>query len=115
MDRKDIIEKKMMAYIPYKGGEFTWESMNSKEVTLIQIRDFLIANGTILEEDLEQNLYIASFRTGFLKLATAVVGIQMIERTCLVGVYSKEGIIKQGLSRSVINAISEYLGETNEI
>lgn len=114
MGWKDIIEKRMMDYIPYKGGEFTWESIKSREVTLIEIRDFLIANGTILEEDLEQDLYIASFRTGFLRLANAVVGIILDERICLVGVYSKEGIIKQGLSRSVINAIRDYLGEKNE-
>ena len=67
-------------------------------VTILKLRDAFLTIGEILEEDLENRVYIASVKTGFWNLGCAYIAAQLKDKQIFTSIYSHEGLIKQQLS-----------------
>ena len=50
-------------------------SIHVKDYNILKVRDYLIIDGSIVDEDLKNNIYTAYYRTGFLNMSRAIVGI----------------------------------------
>ena len=82
-------------------------------LTLLKLRDILIEMGTIIEEDLDNNIYAAYLPAGFMKKNLVITFFQLSESTLCLASYAKEGAIKQGTveqaQTNFINKIKEYI------
>lgn len=80
-----------------------------KNLTNMRIRDMLFRTGNILVEDLDRSLYIASVRSGFLKMNTAIVGFNLSKNNLNIAVFVKEGLLKQNTCEGIVNEIKNEL------
>ena len=64
-------------------------------LSFLQIRDRLIPIGTILHEDLDDNVYVVSIPSGFQNRNQAIVALQLAEGCLYAAGYAKEGVIHQ--------------------
>jgi hypothetical protein len=71
------------------------ETITNSDVTFLQIRDFLISSGEIFHEDTENNVYVASLRSGLFGMNRTVVALQIRGSKVNVAGFAKEGAIKQ--------------------
>ena len=53
------------------------KTITNKDITILKIRDYLITTGSIVDEDLKNQIYTAYFKTGFLKLSRSIIGIML--------------------------------------
>ena len=61
------------------------ETITNSIVTFLQIRDFLIGSGEVFYEDTENNIYVASVRSGIFGMNRTIIALQI--RGCLLFLY----------------------------
>lgn len=71
------------------------ETITNSVVTFLQIRDYLISSGEIFYEDNENNVYVASVRSGLFGMNRTVIALQTRGSKVNIAGYAKEGSIKQ--------------------
>lgn len=76
-------------------------------LSITQIRDKLYLFGNILYEDLDNQIYVASVRSGFANMNSAVIALQLKGSKLQIVGYAKEGIIKQQTCEKAIQKISD--------
>ena len=74
-------------------------------ISFMQLRDGLYLVGNILQEDRDEQIYVASVKTGFLNMNHVVVAMQLKDNVLFVMGFSKEGIIKQNLCEKAFSTI----------
>lgn len=85
-------------------------SVTIAALSLFKLRDIILSQlGTIQYEDVDNQIYIAAIRGGFLKKNTATVAFHLFENQLLLAVYAREGIINQHTSEDVFNEIQKVL------
>lgn len=78
------------------------------DLKLIKIRDYLMVDGAIVTEDLENNIYTAYFKCGLLKLKRVLVGI-MLDKGDLIVVGSPKNN-----SKKIVNKLLSNLTEKKD-
>lgn len=76
-------------------------------LTFAQIRDSLYLLGNILYEDLDNCIYVATIRSGFRNMNSAVVAMQLKGNELIAVAYAKEGKINQGLCEKALNLLTD--------
>ena len=76
-------------------------------LSITQIRDKLYLLGNILYEDLDNQIYVASVRSGFANMDSAVIALRLKGSKLQIIGYAKEGIIKQQICEKAIQKISD--------
>lgn len=71
------------------------ETITNSIITFHQVRDFLISFGEIFHEDIENNVYVASVRSGLFGMNRTIVALQLRGSKVNIAGYAKEGSIKQ--------------------
>lgn len=79
-----------------------YEEVIDTECSYYQIRDILIRKGIILQEIDDKQIYVASIKVG---RAYSVLACQLIKSKLHILSTSKEGLIKQNLSKKAISKI----------
>ena len=82
--------------------EFTVEECT---LTFLQLRDRLYLLGTILFEDVQNEVYVAHVRAGFGNLSGATLAMQLKGTKLIIAGYAKEGVIKQGICETAIQKV----------
>ncbi len=77
-------------------GRAREETITNSSVTFLQLRDFLISSGEVFYEDGENNVYVASVRSGIFGMNRTIVAMQMLGTKINIAGYAKEGALKQG-------------------
>lgn len=99
-------------FIRLEEGKVVEKTIEIRNFTLINLRESLIGLGTILYEDLDNNIYVLSVKAGFADKNNAVIMCQLNDDSLLLLGYAKEGLINQHTSEKavdkVINCITEY-------
>ena len=80
-----------------------------KNLSILKLRDILIECSKILFEDINDSVYVAEFRSGFLKKNSAVAALKLEQNQIIVAVYAKEGILNQRTAEGAINEIREKI------
>lgn len=78
---------------------------------LLKLRDILMVAGTIYVEDIDNKIYIASLKGGFLNKNTAVVAFCLDGDYLQTAIYAKEGLIKQHTYEDIVNEINRLFKE----
>ncbi len=71
----------------------------------IRLRNIFIENGTIHQEDIQNNVYVAVVKGGLGNKNPAWVAAYCGSESVLLAVYSREGLINQHTSDTVIKKI----------
>ena len=89
----------------------TTESMKKSGVTFKHLREAIVVNGDILEENIDEQFYIAVIHTGFMKATSALVVAVLQGEEIHFAAYAKEGLIKQNLAHKAIAFIKDRLSK----
>lgn len=73
---KKKLEHKLTSYYGSKNCEMVYEAHEAKGFSLQNLRDKLLDIGEILEEDLDQGIYVAQVRTGFAGFSSATLAAE---------------------------------------
>ena len=74
-------------------------------LSYLQLRDCLLRMGKILYEDSDNQVYVASIRSGLWNANNAVFAIQLRGSKLMVAGYAKEGLVKQNLRENAFNKL----------
>lgn len=75
------------------------KSIVVKDYNILKVRDYLIIDGSIVDEDLKNNIYTAYYRTGFLNMSRSIVGI----------ILEKDKLTIAGSSKKIVDTIASDL------
>ena len=103
------LQELLMEYCDANPEGIQKKNLSGCVLTITQLRDKLYLIGTILYEDLENQIYIASIRSGFADMNQAVVVMQLHESNLLLVGYAKEGIIKQNICIDAFHRIQNVV------
>lgn len=76
-------------------------------LTFAQIRDSLYLLGNILYEDIDNSIYVATIRSGFRNMNSAVVAMQLKGNELVAVAYAKEGKVNQGLCEKALDRLTD--------
>ena len=79
--------------------------VESPDIKPLKIRDYMMVNAEILDEDQRNNAYTAYFRTGVLKLNRTLVGIILEDSKLTIASYSKN----KNTDENLVNKICDEL------
>lgn len=93
--------------IDVKGKE-AYDSFNTDK-TILHVRDMLYTIGKIIGENLEDSMYIATVRVGFLNLNEAVVIIKIVDNILYIYSVAEEGMVNQHCCEKAIQKVRKEL------
>lgn len=109
------LQELLMEYCDANPEAVQKKDLDDCSLSITQIRDKLYRLGTILYEDLENQICVASVRAGFADMNQAVVVIQLQESRLLLVGYAKEGCIKQNICEEAFQKIQNVVdGKTTK-
>lgn len=77
--------------------------------SFMQIRDTLFRIGRILKEDIENEVYVVSIKSGFLKCNNAIVVCGLEKDNLRMISFAREGVIKQNTCKKAMDTIEKFL------
>ena len=81
------------------------EEIKVKALSFIKLRDILYATGQIITENTSEQVYIATIKSGFLKLASVILAIQLQEDSLRIAAYSRGLINRKKVSKGAIDEL----------
>lgn len=109
MERYEDIVEKLNEYISVKDNGLVEKKLSVGEMTFIQLRDRLLGNGKIIEEDFDKQIYVISVLAGAANMNTAVIGVKLVNQELHFAAYAKEGLIKQHTAEKAIEKLLKVL------
>ena len=110
------LEKAVAKYVPGADkkllSQVTRQYISEElDITLafLQLRDVLLNIGTILEEDKDNNIYVAVIESGVMNANPCIVVTQLFENKAVMFGFAREGLIKQQTARKAINKLKKEL------
>lgn len=101
------LKKLLYEYGCPENGELCENTISDCSLSILQLRDRLLAVGDILYEDTLKKIYVVSVRSGAGNLNFVRIAVQLIdEKINMVG-YAKEGAIKQHLCAKAFKKIED--------
>lgn len=89
------LKQKLSQYADIGEKDVCQQQINRDALTYLQLRDRLLTLGNILEEDIEQNIYVVAIQAGAFHGNTAIIAVQLSEQQLYMMGYAKEGLINQ--------------------
>lgn len=97
--------KKLRTYMNFNEKDVVYKEIVVSDMTLMQLRDSLIGIGTILEEDLQEQVYVISIMAGVANMNAAVIAVKLSQNVIKFAGYAREGLIKQHTVDKAIESI----------
>ena len=85
------------------------EIILSEPMTLAQLREILMQISTILEERIEENIYVISAKSGKAISNGAILVVELVGEKLYISGYAKEGLINQKTFEKIIAKLSSKL------
>lgn len=79
------------------------------DISLKKIRDYLMTYADIVEEDLENNIYIAYFKSGMLHLNRTLLGFILENKKLTIIGYSRNNITNHNGDKKVVERVANEL------
>ena len=108
MKKNNLLIDKMGSYTKIEGDK-VYATKIAISLSFIEVRDVLIEIADILEEDYQQQIFIAIVKAGFANMNPAILGISVEESNLHIVSYAKEGLIKQNTAEKAVERVLQYL------
>ena len=103
MERNIEIIDKLHSYVWAKENEIVIKEYFVDNITFDNLRDCLIGNAKILEEDFEKQIYVVTVDSGINNMNGALIVIQRVDNNKLsLAGYAREGWINQHTAEKAI-------------
>lgn len=99
--------RKLRTYIDLKEKDVVYKDIVVCDMTLMQLRDSIIGFGTILEENIQEQIYVISIMAGTANMNATVVAIKLSKNVIQFAGYAREGFIKQHTADKAIERIKD--------
>ena len=110
MERNIEIIDKLHSYVWAKENEIVIKEYFVDNITFDNLRDCLIGNAKILEEDFEKQIYVVTVDSGINNMNGALIVIQRVDNNKLsLAGYAREGWINQHTAEKAILKIIEQI------
>jgi hypothetical protein len=73
------------------------------------VRDALVGQGRIIEEDLENHIYVDLLRIGLFGLSEALLVTKIKGKSVHIIAYAREGLFKQRLAQKAVQKVKRSL------
>ncbi len=83
-------------------NQFESDEISVKNFNILKVRDSLFGLGAILEENLNDQYYITTVKSGLLGMNEAVAIVFLHDDIVSIAAYSKEGFISQNTAHKAI-------------
>lgn len=114
MDKNKLIEI-LNKHIKTKAEKIVFYMERIQNIKFTKLRDSVyFLNGNILEEDLENHIYVASIKGGMFNSNYAYVVMQLENDELSVAIYAVEGLINQHTSENVLEKLLYTLKDQYE-
>ena len=91
-----------------------YDTICLEKVDDLMVRDALVGQGRILEEDLDNHIYVDLIRVGKMNMSEALLIIKRVEKDVYISAYAKEGLIKQHLAKQAVEKAVLLLTKQNK-
>ena len=81
------------------------EEIKVKALSFIKLRDILYVTGQIITENASEQVYIATIKSGFLKLSSVILAVQLQEDCVRIAAYSRGLINRKKVSKGAIDEL----------
>ena len=109
MDYNQVVFELLRKYSKFKDADVIYREIESNGISLIKIRDKLLIDNTILEENLDNNIYIAAIKTGLFGADRVVVAVCLVDDIIQMYAVSKDGVISKSRSGKSLDILEECL------
>ncbi len=86
-----------------------YEVVNLDTVNDLVVRDALVGQGRIIEEDLENHVYVDLLRIGLFGLSESLLATKIEGKSVHIIAYAKEGLFKQHLAKNAVQKVKRIL------
>ena len=79
-----------------------YDCVSVERIDDLTIRDALVGQGRILEEDLDNHIYVDLIRVGKREMSEALLIVKCEDKAVHISAFAKEGFIKQHLAEQAV-------------
>lgn len=87
----------------------SYDTVHVDKTDDLLLRDALVGQGRILEEDLDNHVYVDLIRVGKRDMSEALLVVKREDRVVHIAAYAKEGLIKQHLSKQAVEKAKLFI------
>lgn len=102
MDNFTELKKRIATYSKINEKKIVTDFISTNKISFINIRDYLMEIGTVIEADEKEEIYVVIIKSGIINLNPTIVGILLKNETLYIAAYAKEGILNQNTAKTVI-------------
>lgn len=88
---------------------FAYQKVPVQNYNILKVRDAILGLGIILEEDLQNQFYLTTVKTGFLGTNEAVAIVLLNNNVVSVAAYAPEGLINQNIANKAVEKIKNRI------
>lgn len=111
---KELLMNKLNEHFNTKENKIIFHSERLQNAKFSKLRDAVYdLDGNILEEDLDDNIYVASIKGGTFNANYAYVAMQLTDEEVSFAIYAMEGLINQHTSEKVLEKLLKVLKVKN--
>ena len=103
------LSEKVIMYTGGKEKGIIFRHTTVTKQTFAQLRDSLLGQGKILEEDFRKKMYVISIMAGAADMNEAVVAVRLSGDSLDFAGYAREGLIKQHTAEKAIEKICSVI------
>lgn len=96
-------------YVPVKEKDIFESKIDFQGKNIMNLRDALIELGTVLEEDCDNQIYVATIPSGIANKNEATVLFNLHENELEIISYAKEGLINQHSAEKAVANLKKYM------
>lgn len=110
---KELLFNTLSKYKNVKYNNILFHEIEYSNISFYRLRETFYYLGTVLEEDEDKSICVATIKSGFLNKNETIIVAQTHKSSISFALYSKEGIIKQESNEKTLNLILERLKNPN--
>lgn len=109
MEYEEELIAKLNKFIVFAEFGAYRERLKGGILSFSELRDKIIGNGKILDEDFEYQIYTINILAGIANMNSAIVAIKLYQDTIEMVGYAKEGIISQHTAKHAIRKLKRSI------
>ena len=103
MSDYSVLNRLLQETVINSKGKIVNDEFNIRGLSFIKLRDILYSIGKIVSENISDKIYIATVQSGFLKMSSVVLVIQLADDKLLIAAYSMGIINRKKVCKGAIN------------
>ena len=105
MEKYSYVNKTMIDTVYNTKGRIVNEEIRTIGLSFLKLRDLLFSLGKIITENVSEQSYVAIIKSGFLKLTSVILVLQLQSKNVVIAAYSVGAINREKVCKGAINEL----------